>query len=56
VFFAFRGVAVPEGRHVVEFTYRPPIVLRGLVVSVVSFLMLVLAMFIECKRRKIKPD
>jgi hypothetical protein len=30
---AFRGVLVPEGRHLVELVYRPPAVLAGLAVS-----------------------
>jgi uncharacterized membrane protein YfhO len=33
---AFRGVALPAGRHVVEQVYRPPSILLGLAVSAVA--------------------
>jgi hypothetical protein len=38
----FRGVAVPEGNHVVEFRYRPTLFYAGAVVSIVSLGLLVL--------------
>ncbi|MEE8217487.1 MAG: YfhO family protein [Vicinamibacteria bacterium] len=38
---AFRAVAVPAGRHVVEMVYRPPLALAGLVVSGLSLLLIV---------------
>jgi hypothetical protein len=39
--YAFRGVVVPAGKHTVAFVYRPPLVLIGLVVSGVTFILLV---------------
>ena len=38
---AFRAVAVPAGRHVVEMMYRPPLALAGLAVSGLSLLLIV---------------
>ena len=37
---AFRAVAVPAGRHVVEMVYRPPLALAGLALSGLSFLLI----------------
>jgi len=31
--YAFRGVVVPEGEHAVTFSYRPPVLLVGLMIS-----------------------
>ncbi len=42
---AFRAVAVPAGRHVVEMVYRPPLALAGLALSGLSFL-LILALLV----------
>lgn len=39
---AFRGVMLEPGRHTVEFTYRSPWIRRGLQVSAISILLLVL--------------
>ena len=38
--YAFRAVAVPPGRHVVEFRYRPASVRYGLLLSLVGVLVL----------------
>jgi hypothetical protein len=41
---AQRAVLVPAGRHVVEMSYRPPLVLAAVVVSIVSFLAALVAL------------
>jgi hypothetical protein len=50
---AFRAVAVPAGRHVVEMAYRPPAALAGLVVSGITCLALVVAFASPLLRRRV---
>jgi hypothetical protein len=47
---AFRAVAVPQGRHVVELVYRPRAVVLGLGVSL-SALIVAAALFVTARRR-----
>jgi hypothetical protein len=47
---AFRAVAVPQGRHVVELVYRPRAVVLGLGVSL-SALVTAAALFVASRRR-----
>jgi hypothetical protein len=48
---AFRGVAVPAGRHVVEMVYRPPAALAGLVLSGITAMALAVALLSPRVRR-----
>ena len=50
---AFRGVAVPAGRHVVEMVYRPPAALAGLVVSGITAMALAVALLSPRVRRRV---
>jgi hypothetical protein len=52
---AFRAVAVPAGRHVVDMVYRPTAALVGLVVSGITLAALVLAFAAPFVRRRLDP-
>jgi uncharacterized membrane protein YfhO len=47
---AFRAVAVPQGRHVVELVYRPRAVVLGLGESLAA-LVVAAALFVTARRR-----
>ena len=49
---AFRAVAVPAGRHVVDMVYRPTAALAGLVVSGITLAALVVAFAMPLVRRQ----
>lgn len=48
---ALRAVAVPTGRHVVEFRYRPPLLATGAAVSAAFWIGLTLATALRFRRR-----
>ena len=51
--YLYRAVAVPAGRHVVEWRYRPPAVVAGLVISALAALGgLLLAIYLTARRAK----
>jgi hypothetical protein len=52
---AFRAVAVPAGRHVIEYVYRPRSITAGLVVSAVAALAALAAIALERRRRAPAP-
>jgi hypothetical protein len=52
---AFRAVAVPAGRHVVDMVYRPTAALAGLVVSGITLAALVAAFAAPFVRRRLDP-
>jgi hypothetical protein len=52
---AFRAVAVPAGRHVVDMVYRPTAALVGLVVSGITLAALVVAFAAPFVRRRLDP-
>jgi len=52
---AFRAVAVPAGRHVVDMVYRPTAALVGLVVSGITLAALVVAFTAPFVRRRLDP-
>jgi uncharacterized membrane protein YfhO len=47
---AFRAVAVPAGRHVVEMAYRPPLALAGLALSGLSLLLIFILALVVPRR------
>ncbi|MGK2858983.1 MAG: YfhO family protein, partial [Thermoanaerobaculia bacterium] len=54
---AYQGVVVPEGRHIVEFRYRNPLVAAGLGVSALALLLAQLAILRRRpKRSEPEPD
>jgi hypothetical protein len=52
--YLFRGVEVPEGDHNVEFRYQPLSFIIGFVISAVSWLMILIWVFL--KKRKTKNE
>jgi len=52
---AFRAVAVPAGRHVIEYVYRPRSITAGLAVSGAAVLVAVAAAALERRRRGPAP-
>jgi len=48
---AFRGVAVPAGRHVIEYLYRPRSITVGLAISGIALLAAVAVAIVERRRR-----
>jgi hypothetical protein len=48
----FRAVAVPAGRHVIEYVYRPPWMLAGLGVSAAAALAGLLAAYLSARRER----
>jgi hypothetical protein len=53
---AFRGVAVPGGRHTVELVYRPPAVVWGLSVSLATLAATVLLVVRDRARARSTPS
>ena len=52
--YTFRAVAVPKGDNTVEFVYLPPSIIWGLVISIVSFIVLIVMWLLPAVLRK-KP-
>jgi hypothetical protein len=52
---AFRAVAVPAGRHEVDFRYRPATILLGGLVSLIAWVVVLLAAIVPSRRAHRPP-
>ena len=50
---AFRAVYIPDGNHIVEFRYEPPLLKLSLIISLIGFVVCIL---LYKKREKDKLD
>ncbi len=53
---AFIGVSLEKGRQHIEFTYTPPGLVVGSIISIISLLLLVISYFFPFKKRLKHPD
>lgn len=57
--YNFRAVLIPQGKSVIEFTYMPTTFMSGLLISTVSFLVLLfytMKSFLSSKQKKIRKN
>jgi uncharacterized membrane protein YfhO len=51
-----RGLAIPKGKHTIEFTFEPPVVKTGSTIALVSSILMILAIvgvvYFEQKQQK----